>query len=426
MDTRKKAYDLLKSWKGDSYVFGMGVLDQIGKIAAGYGKSALVVSNQTYMETACDKVAEYLRQDGISLAGGVVAPGAKPNAPREDVYRLVTYILQHKPDCIVAIGGGSTIDACKCANSLAVLGEAVTPEVDHYFGTGVVTEDLAKTGKKLLPLIAVQTSASSGAHLTKYANITDPVVGQKKLIVDEAVVPTSSIFDYTLTASMPIKVTIDGALDAIAHTFEVYCGAKGDKLDLCGDLAATAIGLCAENAKVLVKEPSNLAAREAIGLATDLGGYAIMVGGTSGAHLTSFSLVDLVGHGTACGIMNPYYAVFYSKAIQPQLKVVGKIFKDFGYTDAPVENLEGRDLALAVAKAMVAYGKSIGAPTTLAELDGFGEQHIQRALKAAKDPQLKMKLQNMPVPMTGEDVDTYMEPILRAAATGDFSLIKEM
>lgn len=426
MDTKKKAYELLKAWKGDSYVFGMGVLEQVGKMAAKYGKSALVVSNQTYMKPACDRVVESLKAEGVSLAGGVVAPDAKPNAPREDVYRLVTYILQYKPDCIVAIGGGSTIDACKCANALATLGNEVTPEVDHYFGTGVVSEDLKKTGKQLIPLIAVQTSASSGAHLTKYANITDPVVGQKKLIVDDAVVPTASVFDYEVTASMPIRVTIDGALDAIAHTFEVYCGAKGDKLELCGDLATAAIGLCAQNAKVLVEDPKNLEAREAIGLATDLGGYAIMVGGTSGAHLTSFSLVDLVGHGTACGIMNPYYAVFYSKAIQPQLKVVGKIFKDFGYTDADIDKLEGRDLALAVAKAMVAYGKSINAPTTLGELEGFGEEHIQRALKAAKDPQLKMKLQNMPVPMTSEDVDTYMEPVLRAAATGDFSLIKEM
>ncbi|MCH3918309.1 MAG: iron-containing alcohol dehydrogenase [Spirochaetia bacterium] len=426
MDYRKKAYDLLKAWKGESYVFGMGVLDQVGSIAAGYGKRALVVCNGTYMKPVLDRILQYLDAAGVELVGGRVAPDAKPNAPREDVYRLVTYILDYKPDSIIAVGGGSTIDACKCAGVLATLGGKVTPEVDHYFGTGIVSEELVKTGSKLLPVIAVETSASSGAHLTKYSNITDPVVGQKKLIVDEAVIPATSIFDYEITATMPVRVTIDGALDAIAHTFEVYCGAKGEKLELCRQLAETAINLCAENAHKLVDDPTDLKAREAIGLATDLGGYAIMVGGTSGAHLTSFSLVDIVGHGTACGIMNPYYAVFYSKAIQPQLKVVGKIFAAHGYTDADIEHLEGRALAEAVARAMIAYGKSINAPTTLGELRGFTEQHIQRALKAAKDPQLKMKLQNMPVPMRAEDVDTYMEPILRAAVAGDFSLIKEM
>ncbi|MCY1153335.1 MAG: iron-containing alcohol dehydrogenase [Sphaerochaetaceae bacterium] len=425
MDYKKKAYELLKEWKGDNYVFGMGVLDQLGKEASKYGKKALVVSNQTYMMPFLEKALANLKASGVEVCGHV-APDAKPNAPREDVYRLVTYILQYNPDCIVTIGGGSTIDACKCASALATLGEKVTPEVDHYFGTGVVSEELKNTGLTLVPVIAVETSASSGAHLTKYSNITDPVIGQKKLIVDEAIVPATSLFDYEVTASMPISVTIDGALDAIAHTFEVYCGAKGDKFALCEQLAVAAINLCAENAKKLVSNPKDLEAREAIGLATDLGGYAIMVGGTSGAHLTSFSLVDLVGHGTACGIMNPYYAVLYSKAIQPQLKVVGKIFKDFGYTDCDIDSLNGRELAEAVAKAMIAYGKSIKAPTTLGELDGFGEKYIQRSLNAAKDPQLKMKLQNMPVPMTVEDVDTYMEPVLRAATTGDLSIIKEM
>ena len=426
MDQIQRAYALLQDWKGSSYVHGLGVLDQVGALASQYGKRVLVVGNTTYLKPVTEAVVASLGKAGCTLAGSVVAPDAKPNAPREDVYRLETYILHTKPDCVVAVGGGSTIDACKCAIALAVLGEQVTPEVDHYFGTGVVSEALKQTGLSMIPLVAVQTSASSGAHLTKYSNITDPVIGQKKLIVDMAVVPTSSLFDYSVTASMPLSVTIDGALDAIAHTFEVFCGAKGETYAKAQELAECAISLCAEYAKVLVSDPTNSKAREAIGLATDLGGYAIMIGGTSGAHLTSFSLVDVTGHGTACGIMNPYYAVFFSKAIEAQLKVVGKVFRTYGYTDEQIENLEGRALGEAVAKAMIAYGKSINAPTTLGELKGFGEAHIQRALVAAKDPQLSMKLKNMPVSMESKDVDVYMEKILRSAQTGDLSLIKEM
>lgn len=75
---------------------------------------------------------------------------------------------------------------------------------------------------------------------------------------------------------------------------------------------------------------------------------------------------------------------------------------------------------------MIAYGKSIDAPTTLGEIKGFTEAHIQRALTAAKDPQLDMKLKNMPVPMNASLVDEYMEPVLRAAVSGDMSLIKEL
>ncbi len=425
MDQMKRAYELLAEWKGDSYVHGLGVLDQVGPLAAQFGKRSLVVSNTTYMKPIADRVVEYLKAAGVELAGGVIAPDAKPNAPREDVYRLESYILHTKPDSIVVIGGGSAIDAVKAANALAALGGKVTPEIDHYFGTNVVSDALASTKATLIPVIAVQTSASSGAHLTKYSNITDPVVGQKKLIVDNALVPTVGLFDYETTISMPVSVTIDGALDAIAHTFEVFCGAKEATYQKALDIAECAISLVAEYAKVLVDNPKDVKAREAIGLATDLGGYAIMIGGTSGAHLTSFSLADIVSHGTACGIMNPYYAVLYSKAIQKQLKVVGSIFSTYGFGPS-VENLEGKELAVAVATSMIAFSKSIKAPSKLSDLKGFTEGHIERALAAAKDPQLEMKLKNMPVPMTKDDVDAYMEPLLRAAATGDLSLIKEM
>lgn len=422
----EKAYALLKGWKGEDYVFGMGVLDKVGTLAARYGKKALVVSNTSYMKAVADRVAASLAAAGVDLAGGVIVPDAKPNAPREDVYRLESYILHHEPDCVVAVGGGSTIDACKAAAALSVLGAAHTPEIDAYFGTGMVGAALEKTGSKLLPLIAVQTSASSGAHLTKYSNITDPVAGQKKLIVDPAIIPAAALFDYATTVSMPVSVTIDGALDAIAHTFEVFCGAKGDAQSKAAEIAETAVDLVASYAKVLIADPTNLEAREAIGLATDLGGFAIMIGGTSGAHLTSFSLVDIVAHGTACGIMNPYYAVFYGKAIQAQLKAVGAIFAAHGYITGDLGSLSGRALALAVAEGMIAFGKSINAPTKLSDLKGFSEDHIKRAVSAAKDPQLEMKLKNMPVPMTAADVDGYMEPILRAAAAGDMSLIVEM
>lgn len=426
MNNFEKAYDILRK-AFPNYTLGVGCLKEVGKLAKGFGKKALLVSNTTYMKEVTEEIEASLKEAGVEIAGGKIAPDAKPNAPREDVYRLTTYVLDYKPDSIIAVGGGSTIDACKAASMLATLGEKITPEIDAYFGTGKVTEYLKETSLKLVPVIAVQTSASSGAHLTKYSNITDPVLGQKKLIVDPAIVPAKAVFDYKVTKTMPLSVTIDGALDAISHTFEVFCGAKGENFERAKELCETAISLVLEYAKDIIKNPADIKAREAIGLATDLGGYAIMVGGTSGAHMTSFSLVDCVGHGTACGVMNPYYAVFYSKAIQKQLKVVGSVFKKYGFTDKDIDALSGRELAEAVAEAMINFSASIGAPTKLTNIEKFSvEIHIPRAMKAAHDPDLKMKLQNMPVPMTADDVDEFMLPILEAAASGDFKLIKEM
>ena len=423
MNAMEKAYQLLKQWKKDEYVFGMGVSSQLGELVAKYGKRVMLVAMDCGPETLNEAAMSSIKAAGGEVIRNHAVSGAKPNAPREDVYRLETYILHDRPDCVVAIGGGSTIDACKAAIALAVLGDCATPEVDHYFGTGIVTEELKRNGREMLPLIAVETAASSGSHLTKYSNITDPMLGQKKLIVDEAVVPAASLFDYETTFSMPVSVSIDGALDAIAHTFEVFCGANEETYELKKDLAETAIELTVAYAGRIMEDPQDREAREALGLATDLGGYAIMVGGTSGAHLTSFSLVDLVAHGTACGLMNPYYAVFYSPSIQKQLAVVGKVLQKYGFMKENAEQLEGRARAVAVAQGLIAFGKSIGAPTKLSDLSGFSQKHVERILNAAKDPQLAMKLQNMPVPMCAADVDTYLAPIIHAAVYGDMSAI---
>ena len=151
-----------------------------------------------------------------------------------------------------------------------------------------------------------------------------------------------------------------------------------------------------------------------------------MVGGTNGAHLTSFSLVDIASHGRGCALMNPYYTVFFAPAIEPQLRLVGEIYRRHGYIQADLDGLRGRALGEAVAEGMLNLSRRVGFPTTLRELPGFTEQHIERALAAAKTPQLEMKLKNMPVPLHASSVDQYMRPILEAAKTGDFGLIANM
>ena len=420
MELKEKAKNLIKKFKGNDYTFGLGVLDQVGSIASKFGKSALVISNTTYLKTVADKVIESLKDNGVTLAGDRVVPDAKPNNPQEDVYRVESYILHFQPDCIIVIGGGSSIDCAKAANVLASLGK-YRPEIEDYFGTGLVSRALNKTGKKLYPLIAIQTSASSGAHLTKYSNVTDPLIGQKKLIVDEAIIPIKALFDYQITASMPPTLTIDGALDGIAHCLEVFYGIGQDKFDLLQEITLTAIELIIANAKKILDNSKNMEAREAIGLATDLGGYAIMIGGTNGAHLTSFSLVDITSHGRACGIMNPYYSVFFAPTIEKQLRAVGSIFKKYGYIEEDLKQLKGRKLGVVVAKGMIKFGKAIDFPTKLSELKVFSDKHVKRAIIAAKNPQLDMKLKNMPTPLNASLIDKYMKPILEAAKSGDFS-----
>jgi hypothetical protein len=124
--------------------------------------------------------------------------------------------------------------------------------------------------------------------------------------------------------------------------------------------------------------------------------------------------------------MNPYYTVFFAPAIEEQLKVIGRIYKKYGYLEEDVDSLSGRALGLAVAKGMVSFGKFLEFPTCLQEVPGVSRAHIERCITAAKNPQLDMKLRNMPVSLNADLVDDYMGPILEAAWEGDFEKIKNM
>ncbi|MEW6622450.1 MAG: iron-containing alcohol dehydrogenase [Bacillota bacterium] len=426
MKLMDQARQLLHEFKGESYVFGNGVLKESGKLVSKLGQRPMMVANDSkWYEPTINVVTKSIEDQGLSLLGNRVVPGSRPNSPREDVRRIQQSIEEFKPDCLVALGGGSTIDAVKGANVLYSLA-GYSSDFETYFGVGEVTKVISETGTKLLPMLAIQTAASSGAHLTKYSNITDLATGQKKLIVDEAIVPERALFDYDVTKSMHPSLTVDGAFDGLAHCLEVFYGAGDKNFAKLKDIAIAGIDLIVQNVEKVYNNPEDEAGREALGLGTDLGGYAIMLGGTNGAHLTSFSLVDIASHGRACAIMNPYYTVFFAPAIERQLHLLADIFIDAGLMANGARAFSGRDLGIAVAEAMRELARRVGFPVTLSELQGFSDLHIQRALNAAKNPQLEMKLKNMPVPLTASMVDEYMGPVLDAAKTGDFAVIKNL
>jgi alcohol dehydrogenase len=422
MSDFETARALLGAFKGEAYLFGAGVLPRVGQVIASQGKRpALVRSTFAGSDEFVETIRESSSAAGAPLAGEV--KGAAPNAPREDLFRIVDELQALDPDVVVSFGGGSTIDATKAAEVLRTLGG----EIDDYFGTALVTQTLERAGKSLAPHVSIQTAASSSAHLTKYANITDVSTGQKKLIVDQAIVPAHPVFDYEVTYDAPRGLTSDGAMDGVAHSLEVLYGAVGQPIyEQVEEVAATGIGLVVNYLPCVIQDPRDAEGREALCLATDLGGYAIMLGGTNGGHLTSFSLVDVLSHGRACAIMNPYYTVFFAPVIEEPLRTIGKIYKNAGLTTADVERLGGRDLGVAVAEAMLRFSQRIGFPTRLSQVEGFSQAHIERALRAAKNPQLKMKLQNMPVPLTADMVDEYMGPVLEAARDGDLTRIRNV
>ncbi|MGQ9593096.1 MAG: iron-containing alcohol dehydrogenase, partial [Anaerolineae bacterium] len=104
------ARSYLREFKGDRYAFGAGALEKVGPLTAQLGHRAVLVSGTSEAsQEVAQRVQTSLQKAGVVLLGQT--PGARPNAPREDVSRLTQDLRRRAPDVVVAIGGGSTVDA---------------------------------------------------------------------------------------------------------------------------------------------------------------------------------------------------------------------------------------------------------------------------------------------------------------------------
>ncbi len=414
MNDLLKAYKLLKNFKGDSYLFGMDISNDIPLSFYPIGEDVAIIRS-TFPGSNQHLHPHQKRIENQNNLCAIIT-GPQPNAPLTDLYRIASRLDECKPTYLISYGGGSTTDITKAANIIFSLGGTI----DWYFGIALASQAIHKTKKSLLPHLAIQTAASSSAHLTKYSNITNTETHQKKLIIDDTIVPQKAIFDYAATLNAPTDLTIDGALDGLSHSLEVYYGSSySSNKELIEEVCLESIRLILHYLPLVLEKPENKTARAGLALGVDLGGYAIMLGGTNGGHLTSFSLVDILSHGRACFLMNPYYTVYFAPTIHPQLKKLSKLFarEDLAGLDIPSDTVK---LGIYVAEAMHTFLKRIGVPIALNEIEGFSQHHITRALEAAKSPQLRMKLNNMPVPFSATDVDTSMKSILISAAEGNF------
>ena len=135
MDFKDRATGMLNDWKKGNYAFGMGVLAKVGDFAQKLGKSTMLVvtglGSEKWTKPLVEDIKSFLRCKNIDILA--LIRGARANAPREDVYRIANQIGKKKPDSIVAVGGGSTIDAVKAASVLATLD---SDDVEPILGKG--------------------------------------------------------------------------------------------------------------------------------------------------------------------------------------------------------------------------------------------------------------------------------------------------
>ncbi len=203
-------------------------------------------------------------------------------------------------DCIVAIGGGSVIDAAK------VVAAAHSNKKDPRDLIG-----LMRVRKRSIPLIAVPTTAGTGSETTVAAIITDSTKEKKCLIIDPKLIPEVAILDPTLTISLPNDITASTTLDALTHAIEAFVSTYATTFT--NQHAEIAIQLIATHFPIVLQDPTNLKSREALLRASYHAGIAFTHAYVGYVHAFAHAIGAKyhIPHGQANGILLPHILRFY-------------------------------------------------------------------------------------------------------------------
>lgn len=279
---------------------GSGAIKAIpDEIKARGFKKAFVASDPDLLKFGVTaKVTGLLDAAGIAYA---IYSDIKPNPTIENVQNGVKAFKDAAADCIVAIGGGSSMDTSKAIGIIIA-----NPE----FADVRSLEGVADTKKPSVPIIAVPTTAGTAAEVTINYVITDVEKKRKFVCVDPHDIPIVAVIDPDMTESMPKGLTAATGMDALTHAIEGYI-TKG-AWALSDMFHITAIKMISDSLRGAVANEK--AGREGMALGQYVAGMGFSNVGLGVDHAMAHTLSAYYGtpHGVACAILLPT-AMEYNK-----------------------------------------------------------------------------------------------------------------
>jgi alcohol dehydrogenase class IV len=325
-------------------------------LTAGWGREAHLVLGSRALEAAgiVARLESLLAPSGVTLS--VLARIDHEPEPA-DVDRAATSLRGRDLSraWILALGGGSALDLGKAVAAMAPQPEAA-PVADYLEGVG--------RGLKLavapLPLVAVPTTAGTGAEATKNAVISSRRPPYKKSLRDERMIPRLALVDPELTLTCPRPTTIRSGLDAITQLLESFISSRARPVPQA--LAVDGLRRALPAFARLLDAPHDAPARAAMAHAALLSGLALANSGLGLAHGVAAGLGCLVGapHGLACAVMLPAALQANREAAAPSL---ARLARDLAFSSA--------DALLDHVEALV---RAAGVPRRLSELGLAADQ----------------------------------------------------
>ncbi len=295
--------------------FGRGAREKLTEeIEARHFKKVLVVTDKSLLETGTvTLVTDVLDKKQINYH---VYDGVKPNPSVENVQDGVKVAKDHDVDCIVAVGGGSSIDTAK---AIAII--MTNPE----FSDVVSLDGTAATKNKALPLIALPTTAGTAAEVTINYVITDEVRTKKMVCVDVHDIPVVAIIDPDLMQGMPQKIAASTGMDALTHAMEGYITKAAW---LIPDMFhINAMSLIYKNLEKAANDKDEKAV-EKIGYAQYIAGMGFSNVGLGIVHSMAHSLGAYFDtpHGVANALLLPHVLKFNGKVCPDLFRNMGNAF----------------------------------------------------------------------------------------------------
>lgn len=253
-----------------------------------------------------ERVGAELKTAGISYK---YFDGVEVNPSLETIQMGLHHIIEYKPDVLIAIGGGSVIDAAKAIMYFCIK----------------TKEMLLDKGQVEKPLfIAIPTTSGTGSEVTSFSVITDHKSQRKIALTDDLMLPDLAILDATLTLTVPVNVSVDTGFDVIAHAIEAYVSVNHT---VYSDLfAQKALGLAFDNLLKVFYDGSQLEPRQAMHDASCMAGIAFNNSGLGINH----SLAHVIGgrfgvsHGRANAVLLPHIMTFNQRACSERYSHIAK------------------------------------------------------------------------------------------------------
>jgi alcohol dehydrogenase len=265
------------------------LLPQLRRLGA---KRVLVVTDGFMVKSGVvARLLAPLQEGGIETA---VFDGVQPDPTVQNVRDGLALYRSSGAEAVVAIGGGSPLDAGKAISILTTNPEPLADYMGYH-----------KIPKAGAPLLAIPTTAGTGSEVTKVAVITDTERDVKMMILDQHLLPVVALVDYELTLSMPAPLTAHVGVDTLTHGIEAYVSRKAS--EMTDPIALSCIRLAATHLVKAWEEPGNLAAREGMMLSATQGGMAFANSSVCLVHGMSrpLGLLFHIPHGLSNAMLLP-------------------------------------------------------------------------------------------------------------------------